>query len=223
MPGGAVLPYLVMELVDGESLADRLRSGPLPWPEATRIGAQVAAALSVAHGLGIVHRDIKPGNVMLTAGGAKVLDFGIAALAGGSDIDAGRIVGTPAYAAPERLRRAPVAPPSDVYALGALLYEALTGHPPVPAATWQDASEAHRSAVPVAPLEVPQPARTNRPQTRALPSRGAWIRGGFTGPPWRRGRRPALTPPPHTRQSGLLTLRISYGPLSRSLLLHDER
>src|SRR5690348_691141 len=77
MPGGAVLPYLVMELVDGESLADRLRSGPLPWPEATRIGAQVAAALSVAHGLGIVHRDIKPGNVMLTAGGAKVLDFGI--------------------------------------------------------------------------------------------------------------------------------------------------
>jgi len=155
MPGGAVLPYLVMELVDGESLADRLRSGPLPWPEAARIGAQVAAALSAAHGLGIVHRDIKPGNVMLTAGGAKVLDFGIAALAGGSDIDGGRIVGTPAYAAPERLRSAPVAPPSDVYALGALLYEVLTGHPPVPATTWRDASEAHRSAVPVAPLDVP--------------------------------------------------------------------
>jgi eukaryotic-like serine/threonine-protein kinase len=155
MPGGAVLPYLVMELVDGESLADRLRAGPLPWPEAARIGAQVAAALSVAHGLGIVHRDIKPGNVMLTAGGAKVLDFGIAALAGGSETDGGRIVGTPAYAAPERLRGAPVAPPSDVYALGVLLYEALTGHPPVPAGTWQDAAEAHRSAAPVAPLDVP--------------------------------------------------------------------
>jgi serine/threonine-protein kinase len=155
MPGGAVLPYLVMELVDGESLADRLRSGPLPWPEAARIGAQVAAALAVAHGLGIVHRDIKPGNVMLTGGGAKVLDFGIAALAGGSDIDSGQMVGTPAYAAPERLRGAPVAPPSDVYALGVLLYEALTGHPPVPAATWQDAVQAHRSAVTVAPLDVP--------------------------------------------------------------------
>jgi serine/threonine-protein kinase len=155
MPGGAVLPYLVMELVDGESLADRLRSGPLPWPEVARIGAQVAAALAVAHGLGIVHRDIKPGNVMLTAGGAKVLDFGIAALSGGSEIDGGRIVGTPAYAAPERLLGAPVAPPCDVYALGVLLYEALTGHLPVPAATWQDASEAHRSAIPVAPPDVP--------------------------------------------------------------------
>jgi serine/threonine-protein kinase len=156
LPGGAVVPYLVMEFVDGESLADRLRSGPLPWPEAARIGAQVAAALEVAHGLGIVHRDIKPGNVMLTTTGAKVLDFGIAALAGGgSDTDGGRMIGTPAYAAPERLQGAPAAPPCDVYALGVLLFEALTGHPPVPASTWQDAADAHRARVPVATLDVP--------------------------------------------------------------------
>jgi serine/threonine-protein kinase len=156
LPGGAVAPYLVMELVEGESLADRLRSGPLAWTEATRVGAQVAAALEVAHALGIVHRDIKPGNVMLTATGAKVLDFGIAALAGGgSDTDGGRMIGTPAYAAPERLQGAPAAPSGDVYALGVLLYEALTGHPPVPASTWRDAADAHRSRLPVASLDVP--------------------------------------------------------------------
>jgi eukaryotic-like serine/threonine-protein kinase len=156
LPDGTVVPYLVMELVEGESLADRLRSGPLPWTEAARIGAQVAAALAVAHRLSVVHRDIKPGNVMLTATGAKVLDFGIAALVGGgSDTDGGRLVGTPAYAAPERLRAAPAAPASDVYAFGVLLYEMLMGHPPVTAATWQDAADGHRAGVAVAPLEVP--------------------------------------------------------------------
>jgi serine/threonine-protein kinase len=164
LPGGTMVPYLVMELVDGESLADRLRSGPLPWTEAARIGAEVAGALTVAHGLGIVHRDIKPGNVMLTATGAKVLDFGIAALTGGgSDTDGGRMVGTPAYAAPERLQAAPATPAIDVYALGVTLYESLTGHPPVPAATWHDAAGAHRAGVPVAPLEIPGlPRRVSR-------------------------------------------------------------
>jgi serine/threonine-protein kinase len=163
LPGGEVVPFLVMELVAGESLADRLQSGPLPWPEAVRVGAQVASALAAAHALGIVHRDIKPGNVMLTPSGARVLDFGIAALAGGSDTDAGRLVGTPAYAAPERLRAAPAAPASDVYALGVLLYEALTGHQLVPAASWQGAANMHRAGVPVPPLDVPGlPRRVSR-------------------------------------------------------------
>src|SRR5262249_51816797 len=161
VPGGGVVPYLVMELVAGENLADRLRSGPLPWPEAVRVTAQVADALAAAHRSGIVHRDIKPDNVMLTGSGAKVLDFGIAALAGGSDTDGGRLVGTPGYAAPERLRLAPAAPAGDVYALGALLYEMLTGHPLVPAQSWQDAAAAHRAGVPVPSLDVlglPRPA-----------------------------------------------------------------
>jgi eukaryotic-like serine/threonine-protein kinase len=155
LPGGAVVPYLVMELVEGESLADRLRSGPLPWPDATRMAAEVAAALASAHALGMVHRDVKPGNVMLTPAGAKVLDFGIAALAGGGpDTDGGRLVGTPAYAAPERLQASAAAPASDVYALGVVLFEALTGYPPVAARTWQEAHAAHRKGTPAPPLAI---------------------------------------------------------------------
>ncbi|HEY3007383.1 MAG TPA: protein kinase [Micromonosporaceae bacterium] len=156
LPDGAVVPYLVMEFVDGQSLADRLSHGPLPWPEATAIGAQVAAALAAAHRLGVVHRDVKPGNVMLTPTGAKVLDFGIAALAGaGGDTDAGWLVGTPAYAAPERLRPGPAQPASDVYALGVLLYEMMTGRRPMPARSWDDAEAAHRAYAPIPPLDVP--------------------------------------------------------------------
>jgi serine/threonine-protein kinase len=164
LPGGAVVPYLVMELVEGQSLAERLAGGPLPWPEAATIGAHVAAALAAAHRLGVVHRDVKPGNVMLTPTGAKVLDFGIAALAGaGTDTDAGWLVGTPAYAAPERLRPGPAQPASDVYALGVLFYEMVTGRRPIAAASWVDAEAAHRSGVPIPPLDVPDlPRRVNR-------------------------------------------------------------
>jgi serine/threonine-protein kinase len=164
LPGGTVVPYLVMELVEGQNLADRLATGPLPWHDAATIGAQVAAALAAAHRLGIVHRDVKPGNVMLTPNGAKVLDFGIAALAGaGTDTDAGRLVGTPAYAAPERLRPGPAQPASDMYALGVLLYEMVTGRRPFPAGSWVDAEAAHHSGVPVPPLDAPGlPRRVSR-------------------------------------------------------------
>ena len=153
LPGGTV-PYLVMELVEGRSLAERLTAGPLLWPEAAAIGAQVAAALAAAHRLGVVHRDIKPGNVMLGRGGAKVLDFGVAALAGAGG-DTGWLVGTPAYAAPEALYPGPVSPAGDVYALGALLYEMLTGRPPVVARTWADAEAAHRAGASIPALDVP--------------------------------------------------------------------
>jgi eukaryotic-like serine/threonine-protein kinase len=156
LPDGTVIPYLVMELVEGPSLADRLLSGPLPWRQAVAITAQVASALAAAHRLGIVHRDIKPGNVMLTSAGAKVLDFGIAAWAGAKgNADGGRLVGTPAYAAPERLRPDPPTPASDVYALGALLYEALTGRQPMAAVDWQQAADAHRAGTPPAPPDAP--------------------------------------------------------------------
>ncbi|WP_432826693.1 serine/threonine-protein kinase [Dactylosporangium sp. CA-092794] len=156
LPGGATVAYLVMELVNGPSLAERLRRGPLPWPEAVTMAAQVAGALAAAHRIGIVHRDIKPGNVMLAPGGAKLLDFGIAALGGGEPAtDGGRLVGTPAYAAPERLRPGAASPESDVYALGVVLYEALTGSRPLAVATWQEAVRAHRDGAPVPPLDVP--------------------------------------------------------------------
>ncbi|MFC4018374.1 protein kinase [Micromonospora sp. GCM10011542] len=160
LPGGTVVPYLVMELVDGHNLADRLTGGgPLAWPEAVRVAGQVAAALAAAHRIGVVHRDIKPGNVMLTETGAKVLDFGIAALAGPHHPLAGQtgelLMGTPAYFAPERLAAGPPNPASDVYALGVLLYRTLTGLAPVPVQTWEDALKAHAQRTPVPPLRIP--------------------------------------------------------------------
>ncbi|MEV6694644.1 serine/threonine-protein kinase [Micromonospora sp. NPDC051196] len=156
---GTVVPYLVMELVDGRNLADRLADGPLPWPSALRMAAQVAAALAAAHRIGVVHRDIKPGNVMLTETGAKVLDFGIAALAGPLPAGTGRaavepMMGTPAYTAPERLQAAAPDPASDVYALGVLLYRALTGDVPLPVDSWEDALVVHANRRPVPPLRV---------------------------------------------------------------------
>ncbi|PWR04932.1 serine/threonine protein kinase [Micromonospora acroterricola] len=159
LPGGAVVPYLVMELVEGHNLADRLRAGPLPWPEAVRVAGQIAAALAAAHRIGVIHRDVKPGNVMLTDTGAKVLDFGIAALGGPHHPLGGQagepLMGTPAYFAPERLAAGPPDPASDVYALGALLYRTLTGQAPLPVQSWEDALEVHRRGTPVPPLRVP--------------------------------------------------------------------
>jgi eukaryotic-like serine/threonine-protein kinase len=159
LPDGSVVPYLVMELVEGRTLADRLTGGPLPWPEAVRLAGQVAAALAAAHKIGVVHRDIKPGNVMLTETGAKVLDFGIAALAGPRHPLAGQtgelLMGTPAYFAPERMTPGPANPASDVYALGALLYRTLTGRAPLPVQTWDDVLDVRAHRPPVPPLRIP--------------------------------------------------------------------
>ncbi len=129
------LPYLVMELVEGEGLAERLRAGPLPAPLAARMGADVAGALALAHGRGIVHRDVKPQNLMLTPeGGVKVLDFGIARpIEGGTTVtQAGMAVGTLGYIAPEVLAGRPAGAAADAYALGATLHHALTGAAPGP-------------------------------------------------------------------------------------------
>lgn len=159
LPGGVVTPYLVMELVQGQTLADRLAGGPLAWPDAVRTAGQVAAALAAAHRIGVVHRDVKPANVMLTETGAKVLDFGIAAPAGPQHPVAGPagepLAGTPAYFAPERLDPGPTHPAGDVYALGVLLYRSLTGRPPLPVRTWDDVVELRDRRPPVPPLRVP--------------------------------------------------------------------
>jgi serine/threonine-protein kinase len=120
-------PYVVMELVEGQSLAQRLAAGPLAWRSAARVAAQVAAALAAAHAQGIVHRDVTPANVMLSRGGVKVVDFGIAAVAGERDR---QVLGTPAYLAPEQRAGAPAQPATDVYALGLLLYHCATGQVP---------------------------------------------------------------------------------------------
>ncbi|MEU8012416.1 protein kinase [Micromonospora parva] len=142
-PDGSITSFVVMELLSGEELKLRLTEGPLPWPEAVQVGAQVADALAAAHRLGIVHRDITPANVMMTGTGAKVLDFGIATRIGAPDEDEdGETFGTPAYVAPERLDGAPAQPSTDVYSLGVLLHEALTGRVPYPADTWEQLSSA---------------------------------------------------------------------------------
>ena len=135
--------YLVMELISGESLADRLVKGPLPIPQVLQFGAQIASALAVAHRQGIVHRDLKPGNIMITRAGAKLLDFGLAKPAGVAAGAAGlteagptqvkpltaegTIVGTFQYMAPEQLEGLEADTRTDIFALGAVLYEMATG------------------------------------------------------------------------------------------------
>jgi eukaryotic-like serine/threonine-protein kinase len=133
---GERLPYVVMELLPGATLSHRIAEGPLPAATALRICVEVAAGLAEAHAQGVVHRDVKPSNVMLTPAGAKVLDFGIAARAGQPDVEAdGTVLGSPAYIAPERLDGDEVLPASDVFALGVLMYQTLTGTLPWPADT----------------------------------------------------------------------------------------
>ncbi|WFE52013.1 serine/threonine-protein kinase [Micromonospora sp. WMMD1155] len=155
-PDGSITSFVVMELLDGEELELRLTEGPLPWAEAVQVGAQVAEALAAAHRLGIVHRDITPANVMMTGTGVKVLDFGIATRIGAPDEDEdGETFGTPAYVAPERLDGAPAQPSTDVYSLGVLLYEALTGRVPYPADTWEQLSAALTDGPPPTLAAVP--------------------------------------------------------------------
>ncbi|HZN19193.1 MAG TPA: serine/threonine-protein kinase [Micromonosporaceae bacterium] len=150
--GGPPLPYVVMELVEGRSLANLLTAGPLPWRLAVVVGAQVATALAVAHARRVVHRDVTPGNVMLTSDGVKLVDFGISASAGDAEAGPpGHVLGTPAYLAPERLAGGPVLPATDVYALGLLLYKSLTGRLPWQSATTTQMLKAHLYAEP-APL-----------------------------------------------------------------------
>ena len=131
--------YLVMELVDGPALSTVLADGSggqlaLPWPAVAGIGHSVAAALGAAHQRATVHRDVKPGNVLLSSdGAAKVADFGIARALGEAASRAttpGTVIGTARYLAPEQLRDDPVDVRADVYSLGLTLHEALTGRPP---------------------------------------------------------------------------------------------
>ena len=136
--------YLVMELLEGETLADRLGRGPIPLDQALRIGIEIAGALDAAHRQGIVHRDLKPGNVMLTKSGVKLLDFGLAKLAAPSQVSQvtsiptalqeshpltsrGTILGTFQYMSPEQLEGKDADARSDIFAFGCVLYEMLTG------------------------------------------------------------------------------------------------
>jgi serine/threonine-protein kinase len=136
-------PYIVMERLPGSTLADRLRDGPMDEPGTRRLASEVLGALAAAHAAGIVHRDVKPSNILWARdGSAKVADFGIAkGLEPLLDTQAGDItgtnlvIGTPAYLAPERLAGERATPSSDLWSLGAVLYEALAGMRPFSRAT----------------------------------------------------------------------------------------
>jgi hypothetical protein len=131
-PANGQPPYLVMELVDGPSLETVLTGGPLDDSWTMDIVAQAAAGLQAAHAAGMIHRDIKPGNLLLAPGGTvKITDFGIAHTIGSAPLTTtGELIGTPGYLAPERAMGEQATPASDLYSLGMLAYECLAGTPP---------------------------------------------------------------------------------------------
>jgi serine/threonine protein kinase len=167
--------YLVMELVEGPTLAERIKEGAIPVDEALGIAGQIADALEAAHEKGITHRDLKPGNVKIKPGGAvKVLDFGLAkvapASAGESDTDdsatfpltvtqPGVILGTPAYMSPEQVRGQAVDKRSDIWAFGVVLYEMLTGKRPFKGA---DVAETLAAVISEEPSWEPVPVKAQR-------------------------------------------------------------
>ncbi|GAA3836299.1 hypothetical protein GCM10022226_67720 [Sphaerisporangium flaviroseum] len=152
---GRLAAYVVMRLLDGRPLSERIAEGPLPWREAAIIGTRVALVLAAAHQRGIVHRDVTAENVLLTPEGAKLLDFGIAVFVGEQVDQRLAEFGTPPYVAPERLAGASVHPAVDVYGLGVLIFEMLTGAPPYPETTWEAVEDAQRTGPPPAPDGVP--------------------------------------------------------------------
>lgn len=156
----STLQFIVLELVDGITLQERLTAGSVPPAAAMRIAAQVASAVAAIHAAAVVHCDIKPANVMLTRNGVKIVDFGIAtaARAEPAPSEPFRLLGTPAYLAPERITGNDVRAPADVYALGVLLYRLLADRPPWHVDTTTQMLVAHVSAPP-----EPMPARAGIP------------------------------------------------------------
>jgi serine/threonine protein kinase len=146
-------PYFAMEYLDGGTLAQKIAGRPQPPAEAAAVVEALARAMQHAHGAGVVHRDLKPANVLLAADGTpKVADFGLARQEGGQGTRTGDLIGTPSYMAPEQAagRAHHSGPATDVYALGAILYECLTGRPPFRGATLVETLE-QVQAQPVTP------------------------------------------------------------------------
>jgi eukaryotic-like serine/threonine-protein kinase len=156
-------PYYVAELVEGESLAERLLRGPLATAEAMSIAEQLCEALGGAHAQGVVHCDVKPANVLLAADGmVKVGDFGVARLAEStSQAPSATVAGTPRYMSPEQARGRPPTPATDVYSAGVVLYEMLTGEPPFARGSAVELGLRHvQEQPPALPVDVPPALRT---------------------------------------------------------------
>ncbi|MDU0344273.1 serine/threonine-protein kinase [Microbacterium sp. KSW2-29] len=155
--------YLAMELIAGPTLTDVIARGRVAGPEAARVGREIAEAFAVIHGRGIVHRDVKPSNILLRPAAhtgetsrATLADFGIASLVGATRVTrADTVIGTAAYLSPEQARGMPAAPASDVYSLGLVLLEALTGSRPFGSRTPHEALAARLVSAPEIPAHIP--------------------------------------------------------------------
>ncbi|HEY4556184.1 MAG TPA: serine/threonine-protein kinase, partial [Lysobacter sp.] len=157
--------FITMDLIDGEALDRRIdRDGPLPPDEAVRIARQIAEGLAAAHAKGVVHRDLKPANVLIDReGDAYITDFGVArSLASGGLTQSGTVVGTPDYLSPEQARGEAVDARSDLYALGLILYEMLTGAMPFAGGT-------------IPEILAQRMLRSPPPVTQARPATPAWV------------------------------------------------
>ena len=166
--------YIAMELVDGQTLSERLKAGPLPVDQVVRYGRQLADALAHAHQRGVVHRDLKSANIMVRPDGrVKVLDFGLAKRLSATELTAavtrdvgsltqpGTVMGTVAYMAPEQLRGEPAQTPSDIWALGVVLQEMTTGERPFVGQTGFELSASILGQAPIPlPSDVERPLRT---------------------------------------------------------------
>jgi hypothetical protein len=233
-------PYLVMELVDGPSLAEVLRRGPLDPARCLDIVAQTASGLHAAHQARLVHRDIKPSNLLLAPGGiVKITDFGIAQSAGSEPVTrTGQLVGTPGYLAPERVMGASATPASDLYALGIVAYECLAGAPPFTGPVLAVALAHRERPFPALPGHVPpdvaalvleltakdpadRPRSAGEVARRAGQLAGALAAGAATqaGAPYgdpaitvteQTARHPGIAPGPEA--AGLATVPPAWGP-----------
>jgi len=176
-PADGAQPYLVMELVDGPSLAGVLAGGPLGAARTMDIVAQTAVGLQAAHAAGLIHRDIKPGNLLLASSGTvKIADFGISHAIGSVSVTVtGIVMGTAGYLAPERIAENQAAPASDLYSLGIVAYECLAGAPPFTGEPL-DVACAHRDR-PVPPLPAPVPASVSALVMQLVAKDPAWRPG----------------------------------------------
>ena len=217
--------YLVMELVDGPSLARLLDDGPVDPARTMKLVAQAAAALQAAHAVGLVHRDIKPGNLLLNQDGdIKITDFGIAQTAGAMSVTrSGVLIGTPAYLAPERATGAPATPAADLYALGIVAYQCLTGRLPFEGEPLAVALAHVEQAMPQLPPHVPAGvaalvADLTAKDPRARPASAAQVaeranqlHSTLTGPPAMASAAPATQTWPLPMEAGAASTRRRGG------------